>query len=378
MIALHRALTSNHRLTVPGGLRVATCLLVVACTQAWSGFAGPRTNWERMAAIVPKGYVCYHTTKPMEIDGRLDEPDWQHAAWTDDFQDIEGASKARPRFRTHAKLLWDDEYLYVGAELEEPDVWGTLTNHDSVIFRDNDFEVFIDPNGDSHEYYEIEINALNTEWDLFLPKPYKDGGKPNDAWEIPGLKKAIHVEGTLNHPGDRDHGWSVELAFPWKVLGEFAHQPTPPREGDQWRVNFSRVEWRVRVENGRYRKLPGPEDNWVWSPQGIVDMHRPERWGYVQFSRRPFGQATFQPDPALAARNFLQAVYYAEQEYFGSRQHWATTLKELELVDSANPQLSSPELRGSAGGFEASVQLKPAGGAVERWHIRQDARIWRE
>ena len=73
-------------------------------------------------------------------------------------------------------MLWDDQYFYVGAELEEPDVWVTLTEHDSVIFRDNDFEVFIDPNSDNHEYYEFEINALGTFWDLLLPPPYKDGG----------------------------------------------------------------------------------------------------------------------------------------------------------------------------------------------------------
>ena len=91
-------------------------------------------------------------------------------------------------------MLWDDTYLYVGALLEEPHVWGTLTKHDSVIFKDNDFEIFIDPDGDNHEYYEIEINALNTEWDLFLTKPYRDGGPAINEWEIPGLKTAVHCQ----------------------------------------------------------------------------------------------------------------------------------------------------------------------------------------
>ena len=75
-------------------------------------------------------------------------------------------------------MVWDDKYLYFAAEIEEPHVWGTLTQHDSVIFRDNDFEVFIDPNGDTHEYYEFEMNALNTGWDLFLAQAvqlWRDG-----------------------------------------------------------------------------------------------------------------------------------------------------------------------------------------------------------
>src|SRR5438132_558705 len=143
----------------------------------------------------PKGYVCYRASGPIQVDGRLDEASWQAVPWTDAFVDIEGDAKPRPRFRTRAKMLWDDQYFYVGAELEEPHVWGTLTQHDAVIFHDNDFEVFIDPNGDNHEYYEFEINALNTGWDLLLPRPYKDGGRAVNSWELPGLKTAVPIRG---------------------------------------------------------------------------------------------------------------------------------------------------------------------------------------
>ena len=232
------------------------------------------------AEDLPKTYECRRATAPIKIDGRLDDAAWSKAEWTDDFIDIEGAAKPKPRFRTRVKMLWDDEYFYIAAEMEEPHVWGTLTKHDSVIFHDNDFEVFIDPNGDTLEYYEFEINALNTGWDLFLDKPYRHGGKASNAWEIPGLRTAVHVDGTLNDPRDTDRGWSVELAFPWKALAEYAHKPTPPRENDEWRVNFSRVEWQHEAVGGKYRKVPNTkEDNWVWSPQGLVNMHVPEKWG---------------------------------------------------------------------------------------------------
>lgn len=237
-------------------------------------------------AAQPKSYDCLRARGVVEIDGRLDDAAWAAAPWTDYFVDIEGDGKPQPRFRTRAKMLWDDEYFYVAADMEEPHVWATLTRHDSVIFHDNDFEVFIDPNGDSLEYYEFEINALNTGWDLFLNKPYKQGGKARNEWEIPGLRTAVHIRGTLNDPRDRDDGWSIEIAFPWKALGEFAHKAAPPNPGDEWRVNFSRVEWRHEVVEGGYRKLPNVrEDNWVWSLQGVIDMHVPEKWGRVRFVR---------------------------------------------------------------------------------------------
>ncbi|HJZ96004.1 MAG TPA: carbohydrate-binding family 9-like protein [Candidatus Solibacter sp.] len=326
----------------------------------------------------PRGYVCFRAAGAVQIDGRLDDPAWQAVPWSEPFVDIEGDAKPKPRFRTRVKMLWDEKYFYVGAELEEPHVWATLTQHDSVIFHDNDLEVFIDPDGDSHEYYEFEINALNTGWDLLLPRPYKDGGRPVDSWEIPGLKTAVHVDGTLNNPNDIDGGWTVELAFPWKVLTELASSKTIPRDGEQWRVNFSRVEWQHEIANGKYRRVPGTkEDNWVWSPQGVIDMHRPESWGYVQFSTAPAQSAEFRPDPTWPARSLLSAIYYAQRQFREKQGCYARTLAELGMQGLRHASLAGgPTLETTENLFEASVALKAPEGGPRRWHIRQDARIW--
>jgi Carbohydrate family 9 binding domain-like len=225
------------------------------------------------ALRAPLSYDCLRTKTPIRIDGKLDDPAWKKAKWTSDFVDIEGPAKPTPRFRTRAKMLWDDNYLYIAAELEEPNVAGTLTKHDSVIFKDNDFEVFIKPLPETESYYEFEMNALNTGWDLFLPKPYNQGGKPDNSWDIVGLKTAVAVQGTLNHPGDTDRGWTLEIAYPLNAFNSRQQVPLPGA-GTVWRINFSRVEW-----------TPGnpKEDNWVWSPQGVINMHVPDRWGYLHF-----------------------------------------------------------------------------------------------
>jgi hypothetical protein len=275
-------------------------------------------------------------------------------------------------------MLWDDQCLYIGAELEEPHVWATLTKHDSVIFNDNDFEVFLDPDGDSHLYAELELNALNTTWDLLLPKPYKADGQAIDAWEITGLKTAVHVNGTLNDPTDTDRGWSIEIAWPWKGIKELTKTNVPPHDGDQWRINFSRVEWDIEIEGTKYRKVKGrPEHNWVWSPQGVIDMHRPERWGYLQFSTASPGQAAFHADRALAAREVLHRIYYAQRDYRKAHGAWARSLDQLGLTGLSHPDLDGPpRLETTADLFEAHATLRQVDAPLRNWHIVWDARVW--
>ena len=246
--------------------------------------------------ISPKGYVCHRASGPVVIDGKLDDAAWNDIPWSDDFRDIEGGDKPVPRFRTHVKMMWDDENLYIAAELEEPHLQASFTKHDSYIFhQDHDFEVFLDPDGDNHLYAELEMNALNTTWDLLLTKPYRDFGQAIHAWEIAGLKTAVQLHGTLNDPSDTDRGWTIEIAWPWSGLKEISTGVVPPRPGDQWRINFSRVELQFDVVDGKYRKVLKGDQNWVWSPQGVVDMHRPELWGYVQFSTAKPGARRFGP-----------------------------------------------------------------------------------
>jgi hypothetical protein len=138
----------------------------------------------------PRHYDAPHVAAPPDIDGRLDDAAWRSAPWSEPFVDIEGDRRPAPRLRTRVKLAWDDSTLYVAGEMEEPDLWATITTRDAVIFHDNDFEVFLDPDGDAARYFELEVNARNTQWDLFLPVAYRDGGKALDAFDFAGLRSA--------------------------------------------------------------------------------------------------------------------------------------------------------------------------------------------
>ncbi len=238
----------------------------------------------------PRTYIAHQTSSHIEIDGNAAETSWQNAPWSDSYIDIEGVKI--PTYDTKMKMIWDDDYLYVFAKMEEPHVWGNLKERDTVIFYNNDFEIFIDPDGDTHNYYEFEMNALNTIWDLFLSKPYRNGGAILGGWDFKGLRSAVSVQGTLNDFSDQDEGWQIEVAIPWSFRTHPGGQTVIPKN-EFWRMNFSRVNWDFELKNGQYKRAKEKttgnylkEYNWVWSPQGVINMHEPEHWGYVYFSEK--------------------------------------------------------------------------------------------
>jgi Carbohydrate family 9 binding domain-like len=330
----------------------------------------------------PQKYLCYRAESPLKIDGIADEKSWINAEWTADFVDILGNQGVSPRFKTRTKMLWDNDYLYLYATLSEPHIWANLTKRDDVIFQDNDFEVFIDPDGDTHQYFEYEINALNTEWDLKLTKPYRDGGIAVSSFNFAGIKAAVSLQGTINNPADVDQSWSVEIAFPLKSFID-SSMALPLKSGDQWRINFSRVEWQTRVENGRYVKQKDPttgknlaEDNWVWSPQGRVDMHCPEKWGTVQFSQHVAGEdtTTFITHPEQTVKDELRKVYYAQRKFQALHKKYAQSLSELNTLESVTPEWKYvPNLIRTPQGYECTAIESTTGKIC---HINETGRVW--
>jgi len=262
--------------------------------------------------IQPKSYVIAKAAETIKIDGKAEKA-WDLAPFSDKFVDIEGEKSVK--FDTRFKMLWDDTHLYVYAEMEEPHVWGDIKERDAIIYLNNDFEVFINSSEKTEAYGEIEVNALNTVWDLLLNKPYRAGGYANFHWDLDDLKTAVSVNGTLNKSKDTDEGWSVEMAIPLKPLIELKNDRRKPiQEGDQWRMNFSRVEWDFDLVNGTYerKKVDGKlqrEYNWVWSEQGAINMHMPENWGIVQFTESTNPDQQIKVDPDFTLKQMLFALY---------------------------------------------------------------------
>lgn len=301
------------------------------------------------SALHPRRYAAYYID-PMDaqitVDGMLNDTAWEQIAWSEPFVDIEGEKHwSQPWFTTKIKLRFDDHSLYIAAYLEEEAVTATLTKRNSVIFQDNDFEVFVDADGSTHNYKEFEVNAFNTTWNLLLNKPYRDGGHENSTRVDPehgfdmfgkGMRSAVYTKGRVNDATQHLHYWTVEIALPLAELVRYSTASLPPSTGEFWRINFSRVEWQSQTtDNGTsYIKIRNQrEQNWVWSPQYAVNMHMPEHWGYLQF--RYVMSKAFEPnnvplDPEWDVRYLAFQFYYAQRAFHDAQGRYAVVLDQLK------------------------------------------------
>jgi hypothetical protein len=325
-------------------------------------------------------YVAGKVDTPLIIDGLLNEAAWHMAPRTELFIDIEGDSRPRPAFDTRAAMLWDDTYFYFAAWMDEPHLWGTLTERDAIIYRDNDFEIFIDPDGDQVDYDEFEINALGTEFDLRLTRGYRCGGTYDIQWDMTGIQTGVHMRGTLNNPSDRDKGWTVEVAIPWSCLADTSTVRCPPQDGDAWWVNFSRVQWPLDVVHGNYVKPDGAkEDNWVWSPQFAIDMHRPEYWGSVQFVDAKPGQRAFVPNDQVGPRTALRRIQAAIEAYRATNGVLPTSMADIEGLWSPIelPHTTEPALRVDQDRWIVTMVQNLNNGEHAYWQLGPDCKLIR-
>ncbi|MEN2399020.1 carbohydrate-binding family 9-like protein [Flavobacterium sp. MC2016-06] len=311
--------------------------------------------------VTPKTYVAYKTPKEIVIDGDEADSAWDKVEWTSPFIDIEGVEK--PKYTTQVKMLWDDNYYYLLAKIEEPHVWANLRQRDTIIFYNNDFEVFIDPDNDTHNYYELEINALNTAWDLFINKPYRENNVVLNDWNITGLKSAVKVNGTLNDPSDIDKGWTLEIAIPWAAYRKSYGENNVPKD-NFWKVNFSRVNWQHSIVDGKYERKKDtegkflPEYNWVWSPMGVINMHEPEKWAYVYFSSKEIGGKDFFTIPEDEKVKWeLYTLYRAQKRYYQQHNAWAKSLENIAKKSiSVDNKILKPILENHSSGFNILIK----------------------
>lgn len=214
------------------------------------------------AADLPS-YAVKRAKQAPQIDGDLADPTWADATPVELVGSFDGR---KPSARTTARMLYDDQHLYVSFDCEDAHIWGTLFKRDDSIYTQEVVEIFLDADGDGRTYNEIEVSPNNTLFDASFPE--RRTGM-NLSWDS-GTRSAVKFKGTINNPSDRDQGWTVEMAVPFSKLAKVPR--LPPRKGDGWRFNLYRLDG----EGGR-------QEGMAFSPLFVGDFHHLPRFGRLNF-----------------------------------------------------------------------------------------------
>ena len=212
-----------------------------------------------------------HRQGPVVIDGHLSEADWARAERVGPFISYDG--KRRIQNNTWARLLWDEQNLYVAFECDDKDIHTPYKKNDDPLYNSEAVEIFIDADGDKDEYVELQAAPNNLHFDA----AFKGGRRKNfDTSYNVAYETAVAVDGTLNQPGDVDKGWVSEWRIPIAQLRDVPHAP---KVGDRWKINLFRLDRRRRGT-----KVIGSEAS-AWSSPLSGDFHNLDRFGTLLFSK---------------------------------------------------------------------------------------------
>jgi hypothetical protein len=220
----------------------------------------------------PEAFECRWADTPIKIDGLADEEAWKHAQVIDYFYLPWLGPKARPaRTATKARLLWDREYLYFFADMEDTDLYADEKEHDGVTWDNDVFELFFKPAADKLPYYEFQVNAANTPLELFLPSRGSGGYRRFAPVTRLGLESAVRLRGTLNRWEDKDRGWTVEGRIPWTAFKATGGRPPA---GATWRFALCRYDYSAALDRPELSST---------APLTQPDFHRYEDYGELTF-----------------------------------------------------------------------------------------------
>ena len=277
------------------------------------------------------------------IDGKLDETAWKNAVSTGPFvHTMTGEPAAQP---ASAKLLWDDQNLYISFEFVDTDVWGSLEKHDDKLWTEEAAEVFLDPDGDAKTYVELQVSPRNTTFDSWLPA-YRQN---DNAWES-AMQTAVQVHGTLNQRDDRDSGWTVEMRVPMSaVKGRLeAVKGVPPQVGTEWRANFFRLDH----PSGK------PQTGSSWSPPLVGDFHALDKFGTLLFTDAEGKTAAAPPVVPTQAAPALGVPAKVVADPPGGPHRLNPMLEQAMKGDDAPAPAKAPEKNPAPAAKQASPKPK--------------------
>ena len=221
-------------------------------------------------------YTCQRIPRELEVTGKVDDPLWHSAEVATLTHPVSGDPST---MGATARLLYTDTHLYVGMECKDDYIHATLTAPDSPVWTEGCFELFLCPSDRFRQYYEINVNPLNTVFATFILNGKQPGEITRpitsfvEGYTCTGLLTRVHVDGKMEVVGGT-RGWSVEYRIPFtSIIGA---DNIVPESGDVWRMNMCRIG----------SKKPADADfrYFSWATIGAIDFHEPWTYGHLRFA----------------------------------------------------------------------------------------------
>jgi len=233
---------------------------------------------DRSDGALPTLKVPKARATSVTIDGRLDEAAWLRAASTGPFvHPSSGRPEPRSKVNAIAKLVWNDEHLYVGAVVHDAQPttpFGRDQQDPHIWAQASGIELMIQPgdHSDNRDYFEVQVDVGGAVWDTHFDDynspvtPGRDDATRrfgHQEWQS-GVERATVIDAASGK-------YTIELALPWSAL-KTPRAAVPPKPGAVWRMNF-------------YSFRDGQRDSLSWSPLlGKGNFHRSARFGRVELS----------------------------------------------------------------------------------------------
>jgi hypothetical protein len=213
-------------------------------------------------------YNIYRTPSKIVIDGKLDDAAWQAVPPVSDF--IFNWWTSGEKEPTIARLLWDDDHLYVSWLARDRHISAYETKRHGPVSKDDCVELFLSPNPQKvRNYYTFEINAIGT----MLNRCRTDWWQGPPTWEPEGVNyRTTYYGQPKKDESPEDREWAVEMAVPLRNFARDAAH-TPPRAGDVWRLNLNRLGGKTNPQSSTWSPIAPPARS----------FHTPEAFGWVTF-----------------------------------------------------------------------------------------------
>jgi len=228
-------------------------------------------------------------TGPVRVDGDLSDPAWSEVEPVSTWFETNPGDNLEPSVHNVARLAYDDEYLYVAFEFDDPDpgsVRSPFGDRDNVPSYTDYGGLILDATNDGKSAQMFLANAAGIQYDALTHDASGEDSSPDFFWESAGRVT--------------ERGWQLEIRVPFSSI---RYQGANP---EQWGV----LLYRNRPRDFRYQyftsRLPRERNCFICNVRpmvGLKGLPEGSHWVVAPYAAAGRTESSEEPGAALDQRD---------------------------------------------------------------------------